>query len=99
MLRWRINSNSLIVLGGVSFFMLLVAVLPGVDLPDVAFHQGTAPVVAHARATAPQAAVGVAAALPTFKFAERPEPLLKHLASTVIPDRNFRRILFCSIRC
>jgi hypothetical protein len=35
------------------FLFALILVLPQVDLPDFAFHRGTAPIVARARASAP----------------------------------------------
>jgi hypothetical protein len=47
------------------FLMLLIVVLPDVDLPDTAFHRGTAPIVVHTQATAgpPAATVPSPAAL------------------------------------
>jgi hypothetical protein len=59
MARWNIKPSTLIVLSGVVLVMLLIVVLPDVDLLDTAFQRGTAPVVVHAQATAPPAAVSV----------------------------------------
>ena len=79
--------------------MLLIVVLPDVDLPDTAFHQGTAPLVVHARGTAAPATVAVAA---VFQLPDRsqmsgafrePEKLADNL------DPNFRPILLRAIRC
>jgi hypothetical protein len=52
MLRWKVPASTLFVLIGMVFIMLLIVYLPDVDLPDTAFHQGTAPLVVHARANA-----------------------------------------------
>jgi hypothetical protein len=98
MSRWNINAPTLLILSIVVTFMLVIVVLPQVDLPDTAFHQGTAPLVLHARATMPPAAVAVAT---LFQFPHvvhlwRPDRELEFAASTL--DPNFRPILLRSIR-
>jgi hypothetical protein len=98
MSRWKINSATLVILSIVVVFMLVIVVLPQVDLPDTAFHQGTAPLVVHARATMQPAIVAVAA---LFQFPHvvhlwRPERELEIAANTL--DPNFRPILLRSIR-
>jgi hypothetical protein len=79
--------------------MLLIVVLPDVDLPDTAFHRGTAPIVVHAQATSAPVAVIVAPVLPTHNDAAFAwlRSLLTEF-STVL-DPNFRPILLQSIRC
>jgi len=98
MSRWNVKTSTLFVLSGVVFLMLLIVVLPDVDLPDTAFHQGTAPVLVHARATAAPVVVAVAA---IFQF---PSPTLKPVSYRDLEDAashldpNFRPILLRSIR-
>ena len=58
MKRWNISPAALVILGGVVVLMLLIVVLPDIDLPDTAFHRGTAPILVHARATSAPAVVG-----------------------------------------
>lgn len=48
---WTINRRSVALLLGVLIAILLVLVLPQVDLLDVAFHLGTAPILVHSTAT------------------------------------------------
>jgi len=99
MSQWNVNKSTLFILGCLTFIMLLIVVLPDVDLPDTAFHQGTAPLVVHARGTAAPATVTVAAVFPlpnpgqpSSAFRE-PEKLAGNL------DPNFRPILLRAIRC
>jgi len=80
------------------FIMLLIVVLPDVDLPDTAFHQGTAPLVVHARVNTAPPVVAVAA---LFQFPNtiafwRPDRDLEIVAANL--DPNFRPILLRSIR-
>ena len=97
MSRWNISALTLFILGVVVLFMLVIVVLPQVDLPDTAFHRGTAPLVVHTQATTAPPVVAVA---PLFQFPQavqvwhpdREVPLLAHL------DPNFRPILLRSIR-
>ena len=66
MSKWKINLPGLVILSCIIFLMLLIVVLPDVDLPDAAFHNGTAPVVVHAHATSAPAPVVVSATCPIF---------------------------------
>ena len=99
MSRWKISTGGLVVLGILIFLMLLIAYLPDVDLPDAAFHNGTAPMVIHAHATSTPAAICVAAAcsnpqshaIAGFQHRVRVSP------GETAP--NFRPILLRSIRC
>lgn len=99
MSRWNIKASTLFLLGGMVFLMLLIVVLPDVDLPDTAFHRGTAPVVVHAQATSAPPPVVVAS---TIQFHSGPQLALflrrsNELTRTLHP--NFRPILLRSIRC
>jgi|SRR5271167_4767316 len=49
--RWTIKPSVWFLLMGLLFLVVLILVLPEVDLPDTAFHRGTAPVDVHARVT------------------------------------------------
>jgi hypothetical protein len=96
--RWNLKPSALCTLFCMFFLMLLIVVLPDVDLPDAAFHRGTAPLVVHTQATAGPAAIAVAS----------PEPFLLPLQSLHFPHEeraaahsaapNFLPILFRSIR-
>ena len=99
MSNWNIKTPGLVILGCLIFLMLLILYLPDVDLPDVAFHNGTAPVVVHAHATSAPGAIDVASAwqapdfdrMLSFQFLERVG--LIHIRP------NFKPILLRSIRC
>jgi hypothetical protein len=97
--RWNVKTSTLIILSCVTVIMLLIVVLPDVDLPDTAFHRGTAPIAVHAEARAVPAAVAIAGIfqLPPNEAAQRP-----HYESGLLNDSadpNFRPILLRSIRC
>jgi len=98
MSRWNVKAPTLAILSCLVFIMLLIVVLPDVDLPDTAFHQGTAPLVVHARATTPPPAVAVAALFQSPKIVRfwRPDRELDVFFARL--DPNFRPILFRSIR-
>jgi hypothetical protein len=98
MSRWNISAAALLILSIVVVFMLVIVVLPDVDLPDTAFHQGTAPLVVHARATMAPAVLAVAALFqfPLVVQLWHPDRDLEFAAN--ILDPNFRPILLRSIR-
>jgi len=98
MARWNIKPATLIILGGVVFLMLLIVVLPDVDLPDTAFHRGTAPVLVHAQATAAPAAVTIVAAIQLPDAAETYSPFYHLGALPISPPPNSRPILLRNIR-
>jgi hypothetical protein len=98
MLQWKVKAPALFVLSGLVFIMLLIVVLPGVDLPDTAFHQGTAPLVVHARANAAPPVVAVA---PLLHFPELDQSWYLDRDHEIFYgnlDPNFRPILLRSIR-
>ena len=99
MSRWKVNWTTLVVLGVVAILMLLILVLPDIDLPDTAFHRGTAPAVLHARATAAPASIVVALA-PALPSGLEPVQSWESTPDfSVTQDSNFRPILLRSIRC
>jgi hypothetical protein len=99
MSQWKIKTPALLILVGLIFLMLLIVVLPDVDLPDIAFHGGTAPVVVHAHATRARNPVHIALASPTpdLDQALRFQPPGRTSTARIPP--NFRPILLRSIRC
>lgn len=99
MSQWKIKTPALAILIGLIFLMLLIVVLPDVDLPDIAFHGGTAPVVMHAHATRAPNLVHVEGACPTPNLdqALRFQPLARASAAGI--RANFRPILLRSLRC
>jgi len=60
MRRWTIKPSVAVALLGMLFLFFVILVLPDVDLPDVAFHGGTAPVAVHARSVTAPVSVTVA---------------------------------------
>lgn len=99
MSQWNIKASTLVILSCVIFVMLLIVVLPDVDLPDTAFHRGTAPVVVHAAATAAPAAVIVGAIFQVPASGRPSRPFRGQGDVAVTSDPNFRPILLRSIRC
>ena len=98
MKRWNISPAALVILGGVVVLMLLIVVLPDIDLPDTAFHRGTAPILVHARATSAPAVVTVVAVLEFPDSAEPYGPFYEPGELALSPPPNSRPILFRSIR-
>ena len=96
---WNISPASSFLLGGVIVLMLLVVVLPDdVDLPDAAFHRGTAPVVVHAQATSGPSSIIIAAAVPLPSPSETLSRSYRQWDPELYPAPNFRPILLRSIR-
>ena len=98
MSRWKVKAPTLVILSCLVFIMLLIVVLPDVDLPDTAFHQGTAPLVVHARGTTAPPVVAVAALFQFPKIVQSWRPDLESDGVFAHLDPNFRPILFRSIR-
>jgi len=99
MWQWKVKASALWVLGGLVFLMLLILFLPDVDLPDTAFHRGTAPVVVHANANSAPPPLMVASVQPLHGIVQY--ALALHLLSEfdLTLEPNFRPILLRSIRC
>jgi len=99
MSQWNVKASTLFVLAGLAFLMLVILVLPDVDLPDTAFHRGTAPVVVHANANSGPVPLMLASVLrlPGIVRYALALQLLSEFDLTLEP--NFRPILLRSIRC
>lgn len=98
MSRWNVKASALLVLGIVVLFMLAIVVLPDVDLPDTAFHQGTAPLLLHVRARAVPPIIAVAALFQSPRIVQFWHPDRDPELVAVNFDPNFRPILLRSIR-
>ena len=98
MSHWNVKTSALFILSIVVLFMLVIVVLPDVDLPDTAFHRGTAPLIIHARArTAPPAVASATLfQLPGTVQFWRPDRDREFVAISL--DPNFRPILLRTIR-
>jgi len=99
MSRWNIRPSAVIVLCSVFFLMLLIAVLPDVDLPDTAFHRGTAPVVVHTQATTAPLVVVVAAIFQASNLDTSAGSFRELQVPVLDSDPNLRPIFLRSIRC
>jgi hypothetical protein len=96
---WNISPASRFLLGGLIVLMLLVVVLPDdVDLPDAAFHRGTAPVVVHARATSGPSWIVIAGAVQPPSPTETLSRSYRQWDAELYPVPNFRPILLRTIR-
>jgi hypothetical protein len=97
--RWTINPSRLFVLLSLLFLIFLILVLPQVDLPDTAFHRGTAPVDVHSRVTSAPGLMVVGAdvrpGFSTHTTSRRAEHSLvfAHASSAFLP------LLHRSLRC
>lgn len=99
MKRWNISSAALFVLGFMIVVMLLIVVLPDdIDLPDTAFHRGTAPVLVHAQATSAPAMVTVAVAVSQPGIPEAYGPFYEPGDLAQSPPSHSLPILLRSIR-
>lgn len=81
------------------FLFVLILVLPQVELPDFAFHSGTAPIVARSRVSAPPVLTAVtvpAQARPIKQFGKGTEQRLG-LATHATP--RSRLSLLCTLLC
>ena len=98
MSQWNVKAPTLCILSCLAFLMVLILVLPDVDLPDTAFHRGTAPTAVHSQATAAPTATTVAAVIEAPIAHEPSRQFFELGAFAVSPDPNFRPILLRSIR-
>jgi hypothetical protein len=77
--------------------MLMIVVLPDVDLPDTAFHRGTAPIVVHSLATSVPLALAVAPPVAVV-FTSESVPFREERAFAHFAVPNFLPIFHRSIR-
>ena len=80
------------------FLMLLIVVLPDVDLPDTAFHRGTAPIVVHTQATSGPPALAVEGPVAPLFTTESVPFLCEERAVAHFAAPNFLPIFHRSIR-
>lgn len=98
MAQWKVSRSALFVLFSVIVVMLAVVVLPFVDLPDTAFHRGTAPVVVHAQALSAAAAMAGAVVFQVPHAPESSTHFHAHRAFAVYSAPNFLPIFLGSLR-
>ena len=79
--------------------IFLILVLPQVDLPDTAFHRGTAPVEVHARVMAVPTMVGMIAAFRFHSSAQTAYPRRERSLLFAHAAPNFLPLLHHSLRC
>ena len=97
--RWTINRSCLSVLVSLLVLVVLILVLPQVDLPDTAFHGGTAPVDLHSRVTSAPGLLSVGAAVP-FGFSAHPASRrFEHSLVFAHATSSFLPLLHRSLRC
>jgi hypothetical protein len=99
MSQWTIKRSSVILLIGVFAAMLVIVVAPDWDLPDTAFHRGTAPLVVHAQATSAPAAATTPAHFSLPTRAEAAHHFHESRALAVFSAPNFLPIFHRSLRC
>ena len=100
---WGVGVNrsvSLSVLGSVLLCVALVLVLPQVDLPDTAFHCGTAPISAKSRVT-PRAPLVLRVTIPVWSAVAKWSSEVDCEQSRVqaVPLAKFLPTLLCSLLC
>jgi hypothetical protein len=97
--RWTINPWRLFALVSLLFLIVLILVMPQVDLPDTAFHQGTAPVDVHSRGTSARGIMSVSSIVPLGFSAH---PASRRNEQSLVPARatsGFLPLLHRSLRC
>jgi hypothetical protein len=97
--RWTIKPSYLFVLMTLLFLIVLILVLPEVDLPDTAFHRGTAPVDIHARFTSAPTLLSTGTTVP-FSFS--PQTASRHREHSLAfahANSSFLPLLHRSLRC
>src|SRR5271168_2777706 len=97
--RWTIKPFVLVALLGMLFLFFVILVLPDVDLPDVAFHGGTAPVAVHARSLTAPTLITAAASAPLNLSALTSGHQLTHPAPFLSTSVESLPILHRSLRC
>ena len=97
--RWAIKPSFLFVLASVLLAIAVVLVLPQVDLPDTAFHQGTAPIVVHSQSIPVPSFLSVSAAPQVRQAARASELRREHSLSAPHTIASFLPLLHRSFRC
>lgn len=97
--RWAIRPSKLFVLVSLLVLIALILVLPQVDLPDTAFHQGTAPLDVHSRVTSGPGLLSVST-LVSFTVSAHPASRLCEGSLVLARETSvFLPLLHRSLRC
>ena len=97
--HWTINPSRLFVLVSLLVLIVLILVLPQVDLPDTAFHSGTAPVDVHSRVTTAPGLLSVSAIVPLGFSAHPASRRSEHSQDPARATAGFLPLLHRSLRC
>jgi hypothetical protein len=97
--RWTIKPSGLFVLMTLLFLIVLILVLPEVDLPDTAFHRGTAPVDVHAQVTSAPTLLSVTTVVPFSVPAQTASRRRERSLVFAHSDSSFLPLLHRSLRC
>lgn len=97
-MNYAIKPTRLLILAGTLMTVLLVLVLPQVDLPATAFHQGTAPAAVHARGTAAVSPFPVSTSVRLF-FVNHQRGQQDHASPLLYVTASALPILHRSLRC
>jgi hypothetical protein len=81
------------------FLFVLILVLPQVDLPDLAFHRGSAPVVAKSRITSPPILALVAVPNDAERHQSFDGTYLRHVRSPFHARSHSLLSLLCTLLC
>jgi len=98
MARWTISRGAWLLLMGFLVLIVVILILPDVDLPDTAFHRGTAPVVEHLRTSSAPSLLTVRILTPLVFAAEAAESQLER-SSLSHSTLQSLPILHQSLRC
>jgi hypothetical protein len=93
------KSVSFVVLCGLLLCITLVLVLPQVDLPDTAFHHGTAPIVAKARFSRAPAILKVAISMYSAIARQSSECGRQRSVLHAVPLAKYLPTIVCCLRC
>lgn len=97
MSQWKVNSSKVFILVSLIFIMLLIVVLPDVDLDDMAFRPGTAPLALHVKVTSAPSSIAVTGLFPFLVPKAASALHVPEILSATL-DPNFRPILLHSLR-
>jgi hypothetical protein len=98
--RWTIPPSRLFVLVNLLSLIVLILVLPQVDLPDTAFHAGTAPGDVHSRVTSAFGLSSVGTAVPiNFAASQAASCRREHSSVFAHATSSFLPLLHRSLRC
>lgn len=99
MKRWTINPSRLLVLMCGLLAIVTLLILPDVDPPDTAFHQGTAPLVVHARSSSAPSLTTASAAFQGNFSAQVSERRREHSVQSAYTPHSSLPLLHRSLRC